>query len=185
MMSNRSEPQRARHLVALLAGVVIAAAVLVTPQVAQAYNLNGCRWNSSSVQLDIRYTNGNFRTALLNAIGNYNGSTDVALSPVYSSGPSFRAENGSYGATGWEGQNSYVCLYWFSSSTARVNMYYLSGTEPIDRLKMVWLHELGHGLGLDHVSVNTRVMWTSASDAYFNGTTSLTFDEIAGINSLY
>ncbi|PZQ87396.1 MAG: hypothetical protein DI534_14365 [Leifsonia xyli] len=42
------------------------------------------------------------------------------------------------------------------------------GAAPINRLKVVWLHEFGHGLGLDHISVNTRVMYMSASTAYFS-----------------
>ena len=75
----------------------------------------------------------------------------------------------------------------FYSTDAKLNMYYLPGTSTTDveRLRVVWLHELGHGLSLGHVANNTAVMYTSASQAYFNGVRYLTSDEIAGINSVY
>jgi predicted Zn-dependent protease len=60
-----------------------------------------------------------------------------------------------------------------------------SSNSHVPRLKVVWLHELGHSIGLGHVSTLKRVMYTSASDAYFAGVTSLTSDEIAGVNSIY
>lgn len=72
-----------------------------------------------------------------------------------------------------------------TSATSRLNQYYLSNTDPEDRLKVVWEHEIGHGLGLNHVDTVTRVMYTSASEAYFHGIAGLTFDEINGINDLY
>lgn len=79
-----------------------------------------------------------------------------------------------------------MCPFWVTtSSLSRLNIYYLHGTEPINRLKVVWLHEIGHGLGLDHVTVLHRVMYKSASAAYFDGVTALTSDEISGINHLY
>jgi len=71
-----------------------------------------------------------------------------------------------------------------SSVSVKSNDYYLGGAS-VTRMKVVWLHEIGHGLGLDHVGTVKRVMYKSASDAYNAGVTALTDDEISGINKLY
>lgn len=87
------------------------------------------------------------------------------------------------------GLNSYANWSNFLGATTacnmRVNQYYLSGSEPTARLKVVWAHEAGHCLGLNHVAESNRVMYSSASRAYFNGVRGLTADEINGINALY
>lgn len=156
------------------------------PQTANAYTTTGCKWSTKNINIDIRYVNGNFRTAIKSAITNYYNSTDVKPRAVDASGNSFTARNASYGANGWEGYATWTCVLGNTLSVdAKLNMYYLSGTEPVTRLKVVWLHELGHGFGLDHVTNNKRVMYTSASQAYFNGVTALTSDEVNGINYLY
>lgn len=178
-------PKR-RHGLSALATATLVLGLVWVPGTANAYTTTGCKWPATSLQIDYRYVNGNFRTAMNMARDNYNGSTDISLSTVDSSGPTFTAQNTNYGATGWEAQASWSC--WFGSTTAasiRANQYYLSGSEPLNRLKVVWAHEIGHALGLDHVTTIARVMYTSASSAYFAGVTGLTFDEINGINALY
>lgn len=155
---------------------------------AQAYVSNRCKWCSQPIKVDSRYVNGNFYTAIKQAIANYDSATDISMTYVDASGPGFSARNASYGATGWEGNTTWNCvLKKFNSADAKLNMYYLPGTSTTDveRLRVVWLHELGHGLSLGHVANNTAVMYTSASQAYFNGVRYLTSDEIAGINSVY
>jgi predicted Zn-dependent protease len=161
-------------------------AVFLLPAPAQAYTTTGCKWSTGTLRIDIRYVNGNFRTGINQAISNYNSSTDVTLSGVDSSGPAWTAEHAGYGATGWEGHSSWQCLLGKTlNSQMQLNTYYLGGTTPAARLKIVWAHEMGHSLGLSHVSTLQRVMYTSASDAYNAGVRSLTSDEINGINSLY
>lgn len=109
------------------------------------------------------------------------------LKGVTTSGPTFTAANNNYGATGWEGHNEWNCLFAnTTSSVARVNDYYAANLiSNAARIKMIWLHEVGHGLGLGHVSTVARVMYTSASGAYNAGVRTLTSDEIKGINALY
>lgn len=152
---------------------------------ASAYTTTGCDWGTLNINVDGSYTSGYFSTGLDQAISNYYGSTNLYLRRQNSSGNSFTAQNSNYGATGWEGNTNWSCFFGTTNSaTARLNMYYLQSA-PTARLKVVWLHELGHGLGLGHVSSAYRVMYTSASAAYNNGIRSLTSDETSGINALY
>lgn len=174
-----------RFLAALLLGSLMVFSAQVN---ASAYTTNGCKWGSAAIKVDTRFVNGRFYTAIKQAISNYTAATDVTMSYVDASGPGLKAENGDYGYTGWEGQASWSCaLGRFIGVTARLNMTYLPSTSNshIPRLKVVWLHELGHSIGLGHVSTLKRVMYTSASAAYSAGVTSLTSDEIAGVNSIY
>lgn len=162
---------------------VVLAAVGVAP--ANAYTTTGCDWGTIHIKVDGSYSNGAFSTALSQAISNYYNSTVLYLTRQDSSGNSFKALNTNYGATGWEGNTSWSCLFGTThSAQAKLNQYYLQSA-PTARLKVVWLHELGHGLGLGHVSSAYRVMYTSASTAYNNGVRSLTSDEINGINTIY
>lgn len=172
-----------------LAALVLGSLMVFSAQLnANAYSTNGCKWGSATIKVDTRYVNGKFFTAIKQAISNYTSATDVTMSYVDASGPGLKAENGDYGYTGWEGQASYTCaLGRFIGVTARLNMTYLpsSSASHVPRLKVVWLHELGHSIGLGHVSTLKRVMYTSASAAYSAGVRSLTSDEIAGVNSIY
>ena len=184
---DKASPRRRRTLASLAVGLVISLGVIAIPAApAFAYTTTGCKWNTGSLRIDYRYVNGNFRTAINQAKNTYNASTDVSLSTVDVSGPSFTAQNNNYGATGYEAQATWSCFFGATNAAQiRVNQYYLSGIEPITRLKVVWAHEIGHALGLGHVTPVARVMYSSASAAYNNGVTGLTFDEIYGINALY
>lgn len=181
--NQRTRRRIRRTALAVVLGLFVGLGVAVP---AGAYTTTGCKWPSTNITIRQNLVNGNFRTALGQARANYDNSTDLSVSLTDNSGPTFTAVNSNYGATGWEGQNSWVCGFGVTtSSQARLNQYYLSGLEPIARLKVVWLHELGHGFGLNHVSTVTRVMYTSASAAYNAGIYGLTSDEINGINALY
>lgn len=179
---------RWRGSAAAMASVIaIVSGLVLAPNAALAYTTTGCKWSTPNLTIDVSLTNGVFRTAINSALNNYTLGTDVNLTSTTSTGPSFTARNTNYGATGWEGQNYYVCPFGnTTSSQARINQYYLFGTSDQEgRIRVVWLHEIGHGLGLNHVTSSSRVMYTSASQAFFNGVRNLTSDEIAGINSLY
>lgn len=189
MAHSRAKKQILRRLSQCFSILLVAvAALLVTAEPSSAYTDGGCKWSSSTLYLDARYANGDYRTALTQATSNYTAATQVNLY-VSGSGNSFHAENASYGANGWEGYTDWNCLNFGrkSSATSRLNMYYLDGSSvTTGRRKVVWLHELGHGLGLGHVPSIYHVMYQSASQAYLNGgVRSLTSDEIAGINSWY
>ncbi len=178
---------RVRTLSALSA-LALAIGIVAAPMPASAYTTTGCKWSTPNLNINLSGTNGTMRTALYAALNNYTLGTDVNLTGVTSSGPTFTANNTNYGATGWEGQNNWGCVFGATnSSNARLNDYYLPNLASNEgRIRVVWLHEVGHGLGLDHVTnVVARVMYTSASDAYYAGVRNLTSDEISGINALY
>ncbi|KRF08950.1 hypothetical protein ASH00_04540 [Arthrobacter sp. Soil782] len=130
--------------------------------------------------------NGPYRTAFNYAVSNYNAATQVTLTAVDVSGPTFTARNQNYGVTGWEAQATTNCPFGTTTSSAlRMNQYYLQGDEPLNRLKVVWAHEIGHGLGLAHVSTVARVMHTYPSTSYSVGVSGLTTDDVNGINARY
>lgn len=69
-------------------------------------------------------------------------------------------------------ENDYGTIYWDADSNGPA-----SGRYDIEG---VALHELGHCLGLDHSDDSTAVMY-----AYYNGSRSLTSDDISGFQYLY
>ena len=162
-------------------GSVVAAAP------ASAYTLSGCKWNKKSFTVNSAGTNGTMRTALSDAATVYDLSTDVTMVTSSTASSTLTAANNNYGQTGWEGIASPTCSSGVTSKVhIRANDYYLPNlSSQRARIKVVWLHELGHALGLGHVSTLHRVMYTSASSAYYDGVYTLTGDELNGINALY
>lgn len=68
----------------------------------------------------------------------------------------------------------------------RLNQYYIAKTAPALRIRLVWLHEMGHSLGLAHVNNAYRVMYGGGTGTvYANGVTTLSPDDKNGINALY
>lgn len=182
------EPLRKRRNRVGMIAVAFAAveAMVAIPTAAQAYTTTGQKWGNANLRIYVATTSGDYRTSINQASSNYTSSTDVNLTNTTDGGPAFSAANTNAGATGYEGHTDWNYVGGRTTSAHSIlNTYYLSGA-PVARLKVVWLHELGHGLGLNHVSGTNRVMYTSASTAYTSGgVRSLTSDEISGINALY
>lgn len=165
---------------------VLSILALAAPPQASAYVTHGCKWSTGSLRIDWRWVIDNYRTGLSWAAANYTSATDVALTPVNVSGPAWTAVMGSYGATGWEGQASWSCPFSTThNAQMRLSTFSLPGSTTPARLKITWAHEIGHVLGLSHVSRTDRVMYTAPGTAYVAGVRALTSDEINGINSLY
>lgn len=80
--------------------------------------------------------------------------------------------------TTWDSSNK------LTSAISQLNKHYCDNYADATK-RVVWLHELGHGWGLGHVTATKRVMYKSASGAYKAGVRALTSDEINGINALY
>lgn len=182
----RGSHRRGRVVAAALAVLGILVGLVGFPSAAMAYTTTGTKWSTGTLRIDYRFVNGNFRTALNNGKSNYNSTTHVSLSTVDVSGPTWTAENANYGATGYEGMANWTNIGGLTlSCDMYINQWYLSGSEPLNQLKVVWEHETGHCLGLNHVASATHVMYSSASVAYSNGVTALTTDDKNGINALY
>lgn len=171
----------------LVSVILVCLCALGMPITAQAYTMSGSHWNGSNLRIRANAIGGNYSTGLNTAISNINSSTHVTLSRTTDTGPSWKASVTNYGNTGWEGESTWsYYLGATHSAESKINTYYIpSGTAPA-RIKVIWLHELSHVLGLGHVSSVNRVMYTSASAAYTQGgVRNLTSDEVSGINSLY
>lgn len=175
---------------------VSAAFTLVTSitqaNAAHAYSLylNGCAWSTGTLRIDERdvQPHAAYLNSLHAAAYDYNHNTaNLALSNVYVTGPALVATFANDASANWEAITYRYCPFGLgiTSATFKLNVAHLPSSTAALQLKVVWEHELGHSLGLDHVPQNTHVMYSYASAAYLNGVTGLTQDEINGINFLY
>lgn len=154
---------------------------------AEAYERNGIKWPFPT-QIISAYTDvtGNYSTALNQAITNFNTSTQVHLSRH--DGAPWVAQVQSYGAVDWEGMsktNTGNGVYTVTWARSKVNTAYIPASTAVSRIKILWLHELCHVWGLGHTTNPRTVMYWNVATPYANGISSLTSDEINGINSIY
>lgn len=61
----------------------------------------------------------------------------------------------------------------------------MNRSAPEAKVRLVWLHEFGHALGLEHTSNPDTVMYPNADISYSRGTNYLRADDVAGINRAY
>lgn len=183
--STPAAKKRRRLGITAASALAIAAALIAVPNVAQAYAYEGPSWGNANLRIYMATTSGTYRTAINQASANYTSATDVNLTNTTTGGPAFSAADVNNGADGYEGFTNWSAPVGRTvSAHSTVNRYYLSGRTTAN-IKVVWLHELGHGLGLAHVSPVARVMNKSATAAYNAGIRNLTSDEVAGINNKY
>lgn len=179
--------KKTRRIAGLTASTLLAAAFGIAGSApASAYVTTGCKWPASSLTIQVNPSvTGKYSTTLVGAAANYRNSTDLKLYTSTTQRGSFQADVGNYGADGYEGYTNWVCGFGVTTNaSSRVNTYYL-GSAVNARIQVVWLHELGHAVGLNHVTSTARVMYSSATTAYNNGVRNLTSDEVSGVNSLY
>ena len=168
-------------LCAITVGVITVAGA---PAATAAY-YTGCRWGTSQLRFNVNDTSQNARIAINQASDNFRNNTSAKVTNI-SAYSAWAAQNKDLGFTGWEGKSWWKCdgngiTY---ESQTRLNNAYLSG-RPVEQLRVVWLHEMGHSLGLDHSPRLSDVMHNSASEAYSSGTRWLSSDDRFGINNLY
>ncbi|WP_284292481.1 matrixin family metalloprotease [Luteimicrobium album] len=154
---------------------------------AMAYTKTGCKWHSAELKIRTSSVASTYSTGISYAILDYNNRTQAPhITRTTASGPSWTAASGNYGATGWEAHAQWSCPLGIQANCAmKLNTHYLSGTETDVNDRIVWSHEMGHCMGLDHVSGLHHVMYTSATKAYNDGVVQLTSDEVNGINAIY
>ncbi|WIE80943.1 matrixin family metalloprotease [Curtobacterium sp. MCSS17_016] len=165
--------------------LALTAALIAIPNAAQAYAYENSSWGNANLRIYMASTSGKYRTAINQASANYTSATDLNLTNTTTGGPSFSAADVNNGADSYEGWTDWTPVAGRTvSAHSTVNRYYVSGKTTAN-LKVIWLHELGHGLGLAHVGPVARVMHNPASGAYNAGVRNLTSDEVAGINKKY
>jgi hypothetical protein len=182
-------PARRRVRVRLLVTASLAAlAALAVAAPAQAFNREGPHWSTSPLTVDTSAVpDGAFHDALVDAAAEYTARTDASVTTADAAGSPWTAQVIDAGDDGYEGYSTwrYDGDGFTYSADMHLNTEYLDDSMPTTRLKVVWEHETGHVLGLAHVPGIDHVMYYRASDAYDDGVTGLTDDEVAGIDSIY
>ncbi|MFT2711581.1 matrixin family metalloprotease [Clavibacter sp. Sh2126] len=180
---------RRRGGVRLLAMTGLAAlAALAVAAPAQAFNREGPHWPTDRLTIDTSAVpTGGFHDALTDAAAEYTALTDAKVGTEDAIGSPWTAQVIDAGDDGYEGYAHwrYDGAMHTTSADMHLNSQYLDDSLPRERLKVVWEHESGHVPGLAHVTDLDRVMYPIPSDAYADGVTGLTDDEVAGIDFLY
>ncbi len=180
-----NKKRRRRLGIAAGSALALGAALIAIPTAAQAYAYENSSWGNANLRIYMATTSGNYRTAINQASANYTSATDLNLTNTTTGGPKFSAADVNNGADGYEGWTDWIQVAGRTQSAhSTVNRHYVA-SKTVANLKVIWLHELGHGLGLAHVGPVARVMHDPATGAYNAGVRNLTSDEIAGINKKY
>ena len=171
--------------------------------VSYAYVQWGPLWPSSTTTFYVKYDNGTYDTAFIEAMNKWNGLSNFSFasntstyvdpcnsvsSPDYLNGYNFSSDDC---GRGWGGSTLAVCWMWYSGSTRLdTDVVFNSNrswgvhdgttTSPYD-FKRVAVHEVGHALGLGHETTNTAIMNPYYSTTIIGPQT----DDINGLVALY
>lgn len=183
-MIARRHPRLATLRAALVSLVVSVLAIGVIATPAQAYSWTGCRWPNT--QIYVRNTNlsGTDATTAGAAQTAWSNQTDVQINTSVSA--TFTRFVAADGATGVDGFTTWTCSGGTTTAAAaHLNTTYTNGFVANKR-QAIWVHELGHGLGLGHSASLAALMYTSAAQVY-NTTGAFTpqSDDVLGINARY
>lgn len=172
--------QRYRTTSLLTAFLLGCSAIFLAMPSATAYTFNGCKWASANITYN-NTTSGVNRTAFANATSEWSSKTDANLSSNTGSSNFFLVAS-NQGASGFGGFTTTECP---GGRTFRVNSSlntYYSNSYSAGQRQAMATHEMGHGLGLDHVSTTSAIMYRAplSSTSIFPKT-----DDIRGVNALY
>lgn len=154
---------------------------------ARAYEISGHKWSSSTIIVGAYGdVSGTYRTALQQAIDNYNQQTHVHLS-IHNGGPIvaqvvYESHKDWAGLCERDGSQPPYRITW---ARTKMNTRWMTSGTSVAKKRLVWLHELGHALGLNHTNNASTVMYFNADYSSFNGVQYLTRDDINGINAQY
>ncbi len=100
-----------------------------------------------------------------------------------SSTAAFKVDYKNDGASGSDGLSTWACD--LHTGEAWVNIYHTNYYTTTKR-KCVWIHEIGHVMGLAHSSSSTAIMNSISTSNYTTGLgCQLTSDDSQGMNSIY
>ncbi|WP_051506814.1 matrixin family metalloprotease [Saccharibacillus sacchari] len=166
----------------------IAATSIFGTTSAEAYNLLGGSYGDNKMTYTfLSSVPSNYQTSFINAAADWNATnTKIVFTPNTPDQKrdfTIRADN--YGNTGWNAKctnyRDFITFGNINSSVIEANFYYMDSMSSTYK-KGVFSHEMGHGMGLAHVTDTKQIMCTSADGrAVFKPGS----DDIAGINHLY
>ncbi|OZG56501.1 hypothetical protein AEAE_0989 [Aeriscardovia aeriphila] len=178
--------------------IILGVSSAIPTHSAYAYSTYPAKWDSS-IQMIRAYgdVSGVYSTALNQAIDNYNTQTHVHLSR--NNNGKMLAQARYYGGTNWIGfKDGSQNVAGYTNSDAdkyprkritwadvMLNKSIIRPSTPIGKVRLIWLHELGHAWGLGHSDYVHTVMYANADQSYKSGVEYLTTDDVRGINSKY
>lgn len=177
----REKTRKGRKIGVLLGLALMLGSVLSATNGASAYTHTGCSWGSygSTVTWDRNLPAGDYRNTAGSAAYSWANATDInGMDPTGGSMYGFLDNKGNNGYNGW--------ATWSCNGSATgwayvtLNPYYMD-TKTYTEKKTVWVHEFGHGLGLNH-SGSGAVMYNCSLCTGFSLPQT---DDINGINALY
>ncbi|MGV3733795.1 MAG: matrixin family metalloprotease [Microcella sp.] len=181
-MGNRVGERLRRSLlggIAILALTV--AGTLAGTAAANAYVLSGCKWPGANIKYS-NYTASLYYTASSQAAANWTTATDVNLST--GSGEPFSIWD-NYNSSGAVGTTVRSCnIFGHYTSTAVYGNTFHMAALSANCKRLVYGHEIGHALGLNHASGNV-MMYSSVSVCTVNGVYTVQPDDRNGVNSIY
>lgn len=156
-----------------------------------AYKLLGGKHKSTTLYLKINSGFLNSDPEIGGALASARGDWNVAGTPIRiwttSSWDAQIKVNGAYyGNTGWSGKctnyRDWAVGGAIDSSVIDANYTYLKASHyNLTKNKGVFAHEIGHALGLDHVSGSNKLMYDNDGRTVYKPTS----DEVNGVNHLY
>lgn len=173
---------RRQLMVLILAAAIIGPLGVASP--ASAYVLIGCKWTSGAPTVNYHNLGGvTFSSEINNAASTWSGYTDVNM--YSNTGSTLGVYYQNNGASGYAGLTPMACSGGsILHAEPRINIYYTNSYSTGKR-KAVWVHELGHALGINHAPGN--VIMNQCPPCLFDsvGYNWPTTDDVAGINYLY
>ena len=163
-------------------GLTICALIPASP--AAAYTTTGCKWGSSTVTWNASNTGSAWSGSATSAALSWANYSDVNGMTTNSSAAMYAYENNA-GASGYDGYTNWTCVGGsYLGANVTINPYYANSFSTAKR-RAIWVHEFGHGLGLNHGPSNA-LMYTCAACVYNTyGYYYPQADDIAGMNSIY
>ncbi|RAP26655.1 hypothetical protein C2W64_01371 [Brevibacillus laterosporus] len=168
-------------------GSLVLLVSLTIANTAFAYETTGYEWESDLVRYNYANDLGSdYVDGLKGALSSWNNAVEkyIAFGKDTKKSRTFIYGEENYGKTGWNAETSvtpYKGSYYIQTASINPNSYYMDSMSAFD-IQGVLGHELGHVLGLDHVTNKKQIMCTSAGGRKVNEPGS---DDIAGIKSIY